>query len=53
MKKNKIDHIQGNARLVRHNTIEVSSGGSGTEVITARHIIIATGASPRSVPASH
>ncbi len=50
MKKNKIDHIQGFARLTKTNVVEVSADGRSPETITARHILVATGARPRSVP---
>ncbi len=49
-KKNKIEHIHGTGTLAGPGRIEVSSGGSSKEAIRAKHIILATGARPRSIP---
>lgn len=50
MKKNGVDVIHGNARFRAAKTVEVAgTDGSKTEV-SARHIIIATGGRPRSIP---
>jgi dihydrolipoamide dehydrogenase len=48
-KKNNITHIAGNASLVNANTLEVNSQ-EGTKRISAKNIIIATGARPRALP---
>ena len=50
MKKNKIDVFPGSGRLVDPGLIEVSSGGSAIERVKAKHVILATGARPRSIP---
>jgi len=55
-KKNKIEHIHGSGKLAGPGTpggpgmVEVSAGGKPMETIRARHIILATGARPRSIP---
>jgi dihydrolipoamide dehydrogenase len=46
-KKNGITHIQGTATLVGPKQVKVAPSG---EVLTAKAIIIATGARPRSLP---
>jgi dihydrolipoamide dehydrogenase len=50
MKKNKIDYIRGTARLTAPGSVEVTLDGKVAETIAARHIVIATGARPRSLP---
>ncbi len=50
MKKNKLDHIRGSGRLLSAETVEVRAEGKETTSIKARHIIVATGARPRSLP---
>jgi dihydrolipoyl dehydrogenase len=50
MKKNKVDVIYGSGKFKNASTLEVmDSKGKKTE-ITAKHIIIATGGRPRSIP---
>ncbi|HSR48399.1 MAG TPA: dihydrolipoyl dehydrogenase [Anaerolineales bacterium] len=49
MKKNKIDVHMGEARLVGPGTVEVK-GSEGAASHTARHIVVATGASPMTIP---
>jgi dihydrolipoamide dehydrogenase len=49
-KKNKIEHISGFGRILSRGKIEVSKDGKPVETVTAKHIIIATGARPRSLP---
>ena len=46
-KKNGVTHIQGTATLVSATQVKVAPSG---EVLTAKAIIIATGARPRSLP---
>jgi dihydrolipoamide dehydrogenase len=54
-RKNKIDHLAGTARLLprsggwRPHEIAIESQG-GTQTITAKHVIVATGARARSLP---
>lgn len=51
IKKNKIDRVRGFGKIISKNQIEITGeNGKKTETITADKIIIATGASPRSVP---
>jgi len=50
LKKNKIEHIHGSATLAGPGKIEVSSDGKKKETLLAKHIILATGARPRSIP---
>ena len=45
--KNKVDHIQGTAKIVGASKVEITPGGN---VIEAKNIIVATGARPRSIP---
>ncbi|MDO8749605.1 MAG: dihydrolipoyl dehydrogenase, partial [Dehalococcoidia bacterium] len=47
LKKNKVEHIKGEARFRDAHTLEVSPSG---RAITASSIIIATGTRPRSIP---
>ncbi|MDR0385472.1 MAG: dihydrolipoyl dehydrogenase [Prevotellaceae bacterium] len=49
LKKNKIELIRGYGRLKTANTIDVS--GEECREVTAQHIIIATGARPKELPA--
>src|SRR6188508_764267 len=48
-KKNKIEWVKGAGRLSGKGRVDVTSEG-GKRTLTAREIIIATGAAPRSVP---
>jgi dihydrolipoamide dehydrogenase len=50
MKKNKITTHTGTAKLLKGKKIEVTKKEGGKETIEAKHIIIATGARPRSLP---
>ena len=47
MKKNKIEVIKGDATLTALDRVEVQPGG---RALTAKNIIIATGARPRAIP---
>jgi dihydrolipoamide dehydrogenase len=49
-KKNKIDHISGFGKIIGKGKIQVTKDDKSTETITTKHIIIATGARPRSIP---
>ena len=52
IKKNKIDRIRGYGKFKSKNQLEIFDvDGKKTETIKANKIIIATGASPKSVPA--
>jgi dihydrolipoamide dehydrogenase len=50
MKKNKIEQISGAGRLLSPDAIEVRAEGKETRIVKGRHIILATGARPRSIP---
>ena len=49
MKKNKIDVIRGTAKLAGKGKLSVD-GEDGTQDVSARHIVLATGARARSLP---
>jgi dihydrolipoamide dehydrogenase len=54
-RKNKIDHVPGTAALLPRagtgpHTIEVTGADKGKRTLTAKHVIIATGARARSLP---
>ena len=49
MKKNKIERFLGHGKLISNTEIEISSE-SGTEKITSKHIILATGSTPIEIP---
>ncbi|MBT8386378.1 MAG: dihydrolipoyl dehydrogenase [Ignavibacteria bacterium] len=52
IKKNKIDRVRGYGKFISKNKLEIfNEDGKKTETIKAGKIIIATGASPKSVPA--
>ncbi len=49
LKKNKVAHIEGHGRLRGGGTVEVERNGR-KKTVSARHIILATGSRPRSLP---
>jgi dihydrolipoamide dehydrogenase len=49
MKKNKVDWIKGRARLAGPRKVEVT-GQTGTQILEARNIVIATGSEARMLP---
>ncbi|HYQ87656.1 MAG TPA: dihydrolipoyl dehydrogenase [Bacteroidota bacterium] len=49
-KKNKIEHIKGRGTLAGNGKIGISRDGKGVESVSAKSIIIATGARARSLP---
>lgn len=51
MKKNKIDVINGTGKLVAKGKIEVTAADNSKQTVEARHIIVATGARSRQLPA--
>ncbi len=51
MKKNKIDVIMGNGKLIAANKLEVTSADGNKQTLEAKNIIIATGARARELPA--
>ncbi len=50
MKKNKIDTIAGTGKLVSNNTVEVTDKDGKKSQVSAKHIILATGARSRELP---
>ncbi len=50
LKKNKIEHIEGQGRLAGNSKVEVTAGDDSKKTYTAKHIIIATGARSRELP---
>ncbi len=50
MRKNKIDYIPGYGVLLVNGGIEVRAEGKPAEKVAAKHIIVATGARPRTIP---
>jgi dihydrolipoamide dehydrogenase len=50
MKKNRIDVVKGSAKLGGPALIEVTGEDKKTSKIKAKHIIVATGGRPRSIP---
>lgn len=52
IKKNKIDHIQGFGRFIANNKLEIlDNNKKKIDEVEGKHIIIATGARPRSIDA--
>ncbi len=51
MKKNKIDVVMGNGKLMSPNKLEVTSSDGNKQTLEAKNIIIATGARARELPA--
>ncbi len=49
MKKNKVEWVKGQGRLLGRGRVEVRSGG-GVKTLEAKHIIIATGSEARMLP---
>jgi dihydrolipoamide dehydrogenase len=50
LKKNKIEFIAGTATITAKGKISVAAADKSQETVGAKHIIIATGARPRSLP---
>lgn len=50
MKKNKIEVVAGTGKLVSNNTVEVTDKDGKKSQVTAKHIILATGARSRELP---
>src|SRR5258705_9180582 len=51
MKKNKIDVVMGFGKLKAKGQIEVSAGDGSKKTVEAKHIILATGARSKELPA--
>ena len=50
MKKNKIDVIMGNGKLIAANKLEVTAADGSKQVVEAKNIILATGGRARELP---
>lgn len=50
MKKNKITVFDGTAKLLGKGKVSVAKNDKGTETLSAKHIIVATGARARALP---
>lgn len=50
MKKNKIDVIMGNGKLIAANKLEVTAADGSKQVLDAKNIILATGGRARELP---
>ena len=50
MKKNKVAVMTGTGRVAGRGKVVVSSGGKVVGEISAKHILIATGSTPRTIP---
>jgi dihydrolipoyl dehydrogenase len=50
MKKNKIDVVMGNGKLIANNKLEVTVADGKKQILEAKNIIIATGARARELP---
>src|SRR6187549_1045937 len=50
MKKNKIDVIMGNGKLIAANKLEVTAADGSKQVLEAKNIILATGGRTRELP---
>ncbi len=50
MKKNAIEYMPGTARLAAAGTVELMAAGKPVESLRAKHIVLATGARPRTLP---
>ncbi len=49
-KKNKVEYISGFGKIIARGKVEIGRDGKPFETISARHVIIATGARARSLP---
>jgi dihydrolipoamide dehydrogenase len=52
MRKNKIDVVMGFGKVVAKGKIEVTAADGGKQTVEAKHIILATGARSRQLPAT-
>ncbi len=50
MKKNKIQVISGTGKITGKGSVSVSKDGKTTDTIKTKHIVVSTGARPRSIP---
>lgn len=50
LRKNKVAHVSGTARVIKKGIIDISSDGNGSTELRAENIVIATGGFARSLP---
>ncbi len=50
LKKNKIEHIEGSAKITDNQTVEVTGKDNKKTKLNAKHIILATGARSKELP---
>ncbi len=50
IKKNKVDRLRGFGKFIDKSKLEVTLENGNKEIVTAKNIIIATGARPRTLP---
>ncbi|MEE9317184.1 MAG: dihydrolipoyl dehydrogenase, partial [Rhodospirillales bacterium] len=50
LKKNKVTVVEGEAKLNGPGKVDVTQAGKALPSLTAKHVIVATGARPRSLP---
>jgi dihydrolipoamide dehydrogenase len=49
-RKNKVDRLQGLGKLVGPGRVEVTGPDGKTQIVEAKHIVLATGSAPRLIP---
>ena len=49
-RKNKVDHVRGRGRILGKGQVGVELTSGGSQVISAKNIVIATGSQPASLP---
>ncbi|MEM7798357.1 MAG: dihydrolipoyl dehydrogenase [Chloroflexota bacterium] len=49
-RKNNVEHIEGIGKMLDANTVQISNKEKGDRTVSAKNIIIATGARPRELP---
>ncbi len=50
MKKNKVDVLRGRGRMIAKDTVEYSQDGKPVGAVKFKHLILATGGRPRTLP---
>jgi dihydrolipoamide dehydrogenase len=50
MRKNKIDVLNGNGKLIAKGQLEVTGADGKTQIVEGKHILVATGARSRELP---
>merc|ERR1719482_999234 len=49
-KKNKVNYVKGEGKITAQGQVTVSLNDGGTETLSAKNIIIATGSEPSTIP---